>query len=77
MSLSFPNSPMNGQTTTINGRTYQWSGSAWNLVTYTLPVASTTSQGSVQVVDGGGINISPSGQIGSIGSQLYLWANFR
>jgi len=76
MPLNFPNNPTNGQTTTINGRTYQWNGTAWNLVTYTLPTASTLSQGSVQIVDGGGINVSNSGQISSIGSQLYLWANF-
>jgi hypothetical protein len=77
MPLNFPNSPVLNQTTTVNGRTYQWNGTAWNLVTYTLPVASTSSQGSVQIVDGGGINVSASGNISSIGAQLYLWANFR
>ena len=45
--------------------------------TAVLPIASTVNQGSVQIVDGGGINVSNSGQISSIGSQLYLWANFR
>ena len=57
MPLNFPSNPTLNQTTTINGRTYQWNGSAWNLVTYTLPTASTASQGSVQVVDGGGVNV--------------------
>lgn len=77
MSLGFPSNPVLNQTTSINGRTYQWNGTAWNLVTYTIPIASTTSQGSVQIVDGGGINISGSGNLSSIGAQLYLWSNFR
>ena len=77
MPLNFPSNPTLNQTATINGRTYQWNGSAWNLVTYTLPTASTASQGSVQVVDGGGVNVSSSGNISSVGAQLYLWSNFR
>ena len=77
MSLNFPNNPTNGQVANINGRNYQWNGSAWQLVTYTLPVASTLNQGSVKIADGGGINVNSSGDISSIGSQLYLWANFR
>lgn len=77
MPLNFPTNPTNGQTATVNNRQYQWNGSAWQLVTYTLPTASTSNQGSVRIVDGGGINVSPSGDISSIGSQLYLWANFR
>jgi hypothetical protein len=32
MPLSFPASPTVGQTSTQNGRTYQWTGYAWELV---------------------------------------------
>lgn len=32
MPLSFPNSPTIGQKSTQNGRTYQWSGYAWDIV---------------------------------------------
>lgn len=77
MPLNFPTNPTNGQNATVNGRVYQWNGSVWQLVTYTLPTASTSNQGSVRIVDGGGINVSSSGDISSIGSQLYLWLNFR
>lgn len=77
MPLSFPSSPTNGQIATVNGRDYQYNGSAWQLVNYTLPVASTSNVGGVKIVDGGGINVSASGDINSVGAQLYLWANFR
>lgn len=77
MPLSFPSSPTNGQIASVNGRNYQWNGSVWQLVAYSLPTASTSNLGGVKVVDGGGINVSASGDISSIGAQLYLWANFR
>jgi hypothetical protein len=32
MALSFPASPTTGQTSTQNGRTYSWTGYAWELV---------------------------------------------
>lgn len=32
MALSFPNNPSVGQQSTQNGRTYQWSGYAWEIV---------------------------------------------
>ena len=32
MSISFPSSPAMGQTAAVNGRTYSWNGSAWDLV---------------------------------------------
>jgi hypothetical protein len=77
MPLGFPNNPTLNQQAVINNKTYVWNGSAWNLVPYILPSASTSNQGSVQILDGGGINLASSGVISSIGSQLYLWANFR
>ena len=33
MSLNFPSNPTAGQTTTQNGRTYSWSGYAWEFIT--------------------------------------------
>lgn len=77
MPLNFPNNPTNGQIASVNGRSYQWNGSAWQLVSYSLPAASVSNNGSVKIIDGGGITVDPSGSINSIGSQLYLWANFR
>lgn len=32
MPFSFPSSPTNGQQSTQNGRLYQWTGTAWELV---------------------------------------------
>lgn len=32
MPFSFPNNPTIGQQSTQNGRVYQWTGSAWQLV---------------------------------------------
>lgn len=75
MPLNFPTNPTNGQTATVNGRLYQWNGSAWQLVTYTLPTASSNSLGGVRVGDG--LQVNSSGTVTDIGSMLYLWANFR
>lgn len=77
MPINFPNNPASGQLANVNGRDYIYNGNLWQLVNYSLPTASTTNQGTVRIIDGGGINVSPSGDIGSIGAQLYLWANFR
>lgn len=75
MALNFPSNPSNGQTATVNGRTYQWNGSAWQLAAYSLPRASTTTVGGVKV--GNGLQVDASGTINNIGGMLYLWANFR
>ena len=77
MPLGFPSSPASGQLATVNNRNYQYDGFAWGLVSYTIPNASTSSAGTVQVIDGGGITVSASGALASVGSQLYLWSNFR
>jgi hypothetical protein len=39
MPFSFPSSPTNGQQSTQNGRVYQWTGSAWELVPGTITAA--------------------------------------
>ena len=40
MSLSLPSNPTTGQTFTANGRTWSWTGSAWELVAATAIVSS-------------------------------------
>lgn len=77
MSLSFPSNPNLNDTVTLSNKTYVWNGNAWKISSYQLPLASKVSPGAVQVADGGGIDVSNSGIINSVGAQLYLWANFR
>jgi hypothetical protein len=43
MALSFPSSPTVGQQSSQNGRTYQWTGYAWELVGNVTNHASTHS----------------------------------
>jgi len=75
MALNFPSNPSLNQQATINGRIYKWNGTAWQLVTYSLPLATTSSAGVVQV--GAGLNVSSSGVVNNVGGMLYLWSNFR
>jgi len=75
MALNFPNNPVLNQTASVNNRLYKWNGSAWQLVSYSLPIATTSSIGGVQI--GAGLNVSSSGVVSNVGSMLYLWANFR
>lgn len=75
MPLNFPTNPTNGQTATVNNRLYQWNGSVWQLVTYSLPNATNNTVGGVKIGDG--LQVDSSGTIKDIGSMLYLWANFR
>ena len=75
MALNFPTNPTLNQTATVNNRQYQWNGSAWQLVSYSLPRASTTTVGGIRVGDG--LQVNSSGIVTDIGSMLYLWANFR
>jgi hypothetical protein len=57
MPLSFPSNPIAGQTTTQNGRTYSWSGYAWEFITQNVNSArsslTTTSNTSSISVTGG------------------------
>jgi hypothetical protein len=57
MSLSFPSNPTAGQTTTQNGRTYSWSGYAWEFITQNVNSArsslTTTSGTSNLSITGG------------------------
>jgi len=57
MPLSFPSNPTTGQTTTQNGRTYSWSGYAWEFITQNVNSArsslTTTSGTSTLSITGG------------------------
>jgi hypothetical protein len=50
MALSFPASPSVGQTSAQNGRTYTWSGYAWELVSNVALHAGTHSTGGSDAV---------------------------
>ena len=50
MPFSFPSSPTVGQQSTQNGRVYQWTGSAWELVAVSVAAdASSITSGTVNV----------------------------
>ncbi len=71
MPLSFPSSPAVGQTSVQNGRTYQWSGYAWELLTstgvYTLPAATASVLGGVKV--GAGLTITDGVLAAAVGGE--------
>ena len=62
MPLIFPSNPSVNQIAVVNGRSYKWSGAAWDFETsssttgggaeYTLPVASSNVLGGVKIGDG-------------------------
>jgi hypothetical protein len=57
MPLSFPTNPTAGQTTTQNGRTYSWSGYAWEFITQNVNSARsslTTTSGTLTLSITGG-----------------------
>ena len=59
MSLSLPSNPTTNQTFSAGGRTWSWTGSAWELVasgSYTVPAATSSSLGGVIV--GSGLAVS-------------------
>ncbi|NBW21487.1 MAG: hypothetical protein EBR82_77370, partial [Caulobacteraceae bacterium] len=71
MPFTFPASPTIGDTSTQNGRTYRWSGYAWEIVsTYTLPIATTSSVGAVQV--GTGLSVDASGVLSATATAYTL-----
>jgi hypothetical protein len=84
MPISFPANPSIGQVSVQNGRTYTWSGYAWELVSNVSAHASTHSSGGADAIaiDAAQIN---SGTIAAArlpvsnqaAANLFLWANFR
>ncbi|CAB4123779.1 Collagen triple helix repeat [uncultured Caudovirales phage] len=72
MAINFPNSPTNGQTTTVGSSTYTWNSTkgVWNLTTTTVvgptgPTGPTGSSGSNGAVGATG----PTGSTGPTGPQ--------
>jgi hypothetical protein len=70
MPLSFPSSPTVGQQSTQNGRTYQWTGTAWELI------ASQTSLNATNLTSGTVPDARLSANFQSTIS-LFLWSSFR
>jgi hypothetical protein len=68
MALSFPTNPIAGQTTTQNGRTYSWSGYAWEFVTQNV-----NSARSSLTITSGTSNLSITG--GYVPGYLDLFQN--
>lgn len=69
MPFSFPSSPTVGQQSTQNGRVYQWTGSAWEIVPIPTAVDAGNLTGTISE------QRFPEKAIASI--NLYLWSNFR
>jgi len=69
MALSFPSSPSVGQTSTQNGRTYTWTGYAWELVASTAIVSSVagrTGTITLTAADVSGVVSSVAGRTGTV-----------
>jgi hypothetical protein len=84
MPISFPASPSVGQTSVQNGRTYTWSGYAWELTSNISSHANTHSTGGADAISIDAAQIT-AGTIADArlpvsnqaAANLYLWANFR
>jgi hypothetical protein len=84
MPISWPANPSIGQTSVQNGRTYTWSGYAWELVSNVSTHASTHSSGGADAISINAAQIT-AGTIATArmpvsnqtATNLYLWANFR
>lgn len=50
MSITFPSSPTTGQTAAVNGRTYSWNGSAWDLVANVTGHAASHASGGADAI---------------------------
>lgn len=78
MPLSFPANPTVGQTSTQNGRTWTWSGSAWEINPATAQTLNPTFTGTLalsKTAGGAIINLfsdSNAGQLAQSGQTLYL-----
>ena len=90
MALTFPGSPAVDDQTTTGGRTYKWTGYAWDLVgsgiagpTGASVTGPTGDAGAASTVTGptGNTGANGTGSTGATGSSntnnLYLWSTFR
>jgi hypothetical protein len=84
MPISLPANPNVGQTSVQNGRTYTWSGYAWELTSNVSSHASTHSSDGADAISINAAQIT-SGTIADArlpvsnqaAANLFLWANFR
>lgn len=88
MPLSFPSSPTVGQQATTGGRTYQWTGEAWQLVGSGIPGATGATgpagpagsgialKGSVAAVENlpGSGNVAGDSYVVTANGNLYVWS---
>jgi len=88
MPLTFPGSPAIDDQTTTGGRTYKWTGYAWDLVgsgiagpTGASVTGPTGEAGAASTVTGPTGSAGAAGSTGATGSSntnnLYLWSTFR
>jgi hypothetical protein len=56
MAINFPDSPATNDTFTSGGKVYQYSGTAWNLLTLTQNVIPSNSVSSASIIDGSIVN---------------------
>ena len=84
MPISFPSSPSVGQVSVQNGRTYTWSGYAWELVSNVSGHAASHATGgsdpialSAEQVASGTLADARLSDASRAATNLYLWANFR
>jgi hypothetical protein len=84
MAISFPARPSVGQISVQNGRTFVWSGYAWELSSNVSTHASTHSSGGADAISIDAAQIT-AGTIADArlpvsnqaAANLFLWANFR
>lgn len=77
MALSFPSSPTAGQTTVAqNGRTYLWTGYAWELTGNVAGHAASHASGGSDAITPSSIGAAAASHKHPA-TRLYLWANFR
>ena len=85
MALTFPGSPAIDDQTTTGGRTYKWTGYAWDLVGSGIAgptgASVTGPTGDASTVTGPTGEAGAAGSTGATGSSntnnLYLWSTFR
>lgn len=77
MPLSFPSSPSVGQTSVQNGRTFAWSGFAWELSSNVAGHASTHGASGSDPVTVHTSQISDLAAGANAAARLYLWQTFR
>jgi hypothetical protein len=74
MSITFPSSPTTGQTAAVNGRTYSWNGSAWDLVANVNEHAASHASGGADAITISAGQVSGLAAVATSGSAAALSA---